>query len=260
MDTSRKALVCLACTAICFTLQGCIEYINIGNANIPTHSVAFWRQKSNYWERFAIQDKEGDITQRFNSCMDPTMDSLSVCSGRGKCKAFSLQSVETPIWFCQCNDGYGDPDCRTVRKSQFRAWFLSLLFGPFGIDELYLGWPVEAAGKMMVTSLSFVLFGLGFKRWAGGVILGPWLFDVVRIGSAPVRSREYRVADDLPRYQFAMFSLFFFTFIAIAMALSSLYYAVIRRRRNADKNLATYGAINWESIDSSNQDIEQDDD
>jgi hypothetical protein len=86
-----------------------------------------------------------------------------------------------PIAFCQCEDGYADPECSTERKSQFKAFLWSLSLGMFGADYFYLGFPIMGLVKMLT------LGGFGF--W--------WLADVVRIASGPVYSSNYRVANDL---------------------------------------------------------------
>merc|ERR1719502_2008136 len=90
--------------------------------------------------------------------------------------------------FCKCYRDWADPECRTKRKSQMVAYFLSVFLGFFGADHFYLG-----------------NFYSGFAKLAtlGGAGIW-WLIDIVRIGSSPVYANEYRLAYDLPHWEYVM--------------------------------------------------------
>jgi len=243
----RQLAFASVAVVLCTTLQGCTTPLVEGYiailGDIKVHSIGYWRAKPEYWPRFQfnkVDPTTGNLKSDavgFNSCMDPDVDGLHVCSGRGKCMPFSMQSV-TSIWFCQCNEGWGDPNCGTERKKQSTAWILSLLVGFLGLDEFYLGWPMEGMAKIMLFVVALCNFGFGNSKFALFILLTPWMFDIVRIGTAPVRAREYVVAGDLPRWAFATFTLFYFAFIAIGIGVTSMYYAIIRKRQIECKMLS----------------------
>jgi len=253
------AAVCAALVALSLTLTGCDlpllnGYVVLGNG-VNTHRVAFWRQKEDYYARFYHSNGRVDAEEReallaegegpskfdFNSCMDPAMDIMSVCSGRGHCMPFD-RDVANPILFCECNPGWGGPECRTHRKSQAIAWTLSIFLGPLGADEMYLGWPIPAVLKLTVTTCAFCILYLGHSIIAGIVLLLiPWLFDVVRIGSTPVRAFTYHCAADLPRWTFVLVTVTFFSFIALALGLKMISQTVGHRRFEANL-VKNYGA------------------
>lgn len=244
------AAVCAALVALSLTLTGCDlpllnGYVVLGNG-VSQHRVPFWRQKTDYFARFAHSsgprdEGEGPSKFDFNSCMDPAMDMMSVCSGRGHCMPFD-RDVANPILFCECNPGWGGPECRTHRKSQTIAWTLSIFLGPFGADEMYLGWPIPAVLKLMVTTCAVCIFFLGHLIVGTVLLLMPWLFDVVRIGSTPVRAFTYHCTADLPRWTFVLVTVTFFSFIALALGLTMISKTVGHRRfeSNLVKN---YGAM-----------------
>lgn len=97
--------------------------------------------------------------------------------------------------FCKCFRDWADPECRTKRKSQMTAFFLSVFVGFFGADRFYL-----------------MEFYSGFAKLAtfGGCGLR-WVYDIVRIGSSPVYANEYRLAYDLPHWFYIMFVVAFFS-------------------------------------------------
>jgi len=72
---------------------------------------------------------------------------------------------------------------------------LSIFFGYLGVDHFYMGLYYSGFAKLAT-------LGLG-GAW--------WIFDVVRIGSAPIYTAEYRLAYDLPHWFFVMFTIAFFT-------------------------------------------------
>lgn len=76
-----------------------------------------------------------------------------------------------------------------------KAYFLSVFLGMFGADHYYLG-----------------SYYSGFAKLAsfGGVGLW-WVYDIVRIGSAPIYADQFRVAYDLPHWFYVLFTVSFFT-------------------------------------------------
>jgi len=208
-------------------------YVTLSNLSVGSHSVPFWRSNTEYFVRFAHRSSGGGLT--FNSCMDPSAE--IVCSGRGSCLPFDPHDVANPVLFCQCHHSWGDPECTTPRKRQSIAWLLSLFMGPFGADEIYLGWALPAVLKILSSTLGIFNITLGFDLSGLCFLLIPWLFDVVRIGSAPVRSAEYGVNPDLPRWAFAFFTLIATAFIAMALVIGSVQTAVLARRRQYEEGL-----------------------
>lgn len=244
-----QAVAAVAAAALVATsLQGCdvphvAGYMIATNFDIKTHKVAEWRTRQNYWDFYSYQDPDTG-EERFNSCMDTTLSVLEVCSGHGICAPFDPSEVEHPVLFCKCADEWGGVECRTKRKRQSIAWFISLLFGPLALDELYLGMQTEALSKLLITIAGCGIAASNFG--AGCALVGAsWLFDVVRIGTGPVLTKTYRVQEDLPRISFAIFTILYFSFLAFLVAVASMYWTVIKRRRHYDQMLSytSYGSV-----------------
>lgn len=224
--------------AAALSLSGCdvprVEgYVEVGDMHIAGHAVPFWRTKQDYFEKFSYMTTPGEV-ENFNSCMDPSVNSLEVCNGRGRCMPFNPRDPQHPIFFCDCDKDWGGPECKGRRKRQSTAWMLSLIGGPLGIDEIYLGWTLVAAIKIVCTGVAAASAGVGAKHIGVTFLLCPWLLDVVRIGSAPVRADEYRVNNDLPNWAFAVFTILHFCFIAVILGVIEVYYTVTHKRFVAD--------------------------
>lgn len=232
---ASRAILVVVLAVVAGSLQGCDVphvqgYVAFGDVQIASHSVPFWRTRMDYFDRFAHVAKGAHgLEKHWNSCMDPAVDQLSVCSGRGHCEPFDSE-VRDPLLFCVCDTDWGGPECQTPRERQSIAWVLSLLFGPFGIDEIYLGWPVPAVCKIMITFFALAVWATGNQNLGIGIILVPWFYDVVRIGSAPVRSSNYHVAPDLPRWAFVILTISFFSFIAFIIGVTMVYNVVTHKR------------------------------
>jgi TM2 domain-containing membrane protein YozV len=201
--------------------------------NLPFHKVPFWRKEKEVYIKYSYKNPSGQ--QKFNSCMDPTMNALNVCNGNGFCKPFDRNDIVNPIFFCRCEPGWTGPECTTKQKSQTIAWLLSLLLGFIGADQFYLGWSFWTLMKALGFFVGFMLSTLGFSRVGILLVLSYWFSDIVHIGSAPVRSFEGKVAADLPRWAFAAFTLLYFAFIGFAMGVCSVYFTVKEKRALADQ-------------------------
>lgn len=241
-----RALLCLLAALAAATLQGCdlplIEgYLPIMSPSVPTHKIGAWRAAVDYYEASSYKSP---ITGQpsFNSCMDPAMNALTVCNGRGVCTPFNKMDVVNPIFFCKCNLGYGGMECEHKQKSQTVAWLLSLFFGWCGADEYYLELPHYSGMKVFLFIFGCALSSLGMGRLGLLIILIYWFFDIVRIGSSPVPGGrpEASLAPDLPKWVFVIFTLMFFAFIGFAMGVCSVYYK-IKHKRRADDHLRFYG-------------------
>jgi len=208
-------------------------YLGIVNVRVPSHSQAFWRGKRDYWSKSAYRDPETKKMD-FNSCMNPNINGLNSCSGHGACMPWDPEDLANPVFFCKCNDHYAGPECAFKRKSQAWAWTLSLFAGPTGADMFYLGWPYYGTWKMMY---SVCAAGLTFANTKIGLpfFFAWWLWDVVRIGSAPVYAHDYRVAPDLPRWAFACFSFLFMSILGYFASVVAIYYVVTDKRRKIDE-------------------------
>jgi TM2 domain-containing membrane protein YozV len=231
--------------AISLSLQGCdlphIEgYVPLFSFDVPFHKIPYWRQSEEVYEKFSYVNKNGE--QKFNSCMDKTMNALNVCNGRGFCEAFDRNDIVNPIFFCRCEPGWTGPECTTKQKSQTVAWLLSLFVGWIGIDQFYLQWKLWGAIKCLGLFVSFMLTAIGFGRVAILLVLSYWFSDIVKIGSAPVRAHDGKVAADLPRWAFAAFTLLYFAFIGFAMGVCSVYFKVKYKRR-MDDHQRYYGSM-----------------
>jgi len=234
-----QPVVAAVLTAIALTLSGCTVphvdgYIDVSAASIATHKVPYWRQQRDYFESSSYKDP---LTQlpAFNSCMDPRLSVLDVCSRRGLCVSFDQNDITHPILFCKCNKDWSGPECNIRRKRQSVAWLLALLLGPTALDEMYLERMDAAVAKLLVTVVGASLGAAGSARLGLLVVLGPWLFDVVRVGMCPVHARDARLSADLPRWAFAMFTLLYFALIAVVLGVVSVHFTVPGRRRHWDQ-------------------------
>jgi TM2 domain-containing membrane protein YozV len=154
---------------------------------IGIHNIGAWRKEQDFTVTDAFVKADGKMI--FNSCSDPTADTLTVCSGRGHCEPWDPNDVAHPVSFCKCEDSYAGPECRTKRKSQVVTFVLSVFGGMFGLDMFYLGFNVVGAIKLLTFG------GLGW--W--------WLTDLVRIGVGSVYTNgQYRTMSDLPFWAFAV--------------------------------------------------------
>jgi hypothetical protein len=154
-----------------------------------------------------------------NSCSDPSINAALKCNGHGQCKDWGDLSVgETPgldrLSFCDCDSYWADPECMTQRKSQLTAFLLSLFLGVFGVDQFYLGWYTYGFFKLIT------LGGCGIA----------YLYDIVKIGSHPVSTRDnYMLSPDLPHYVFALVVISCSLLIGLITAVWSIYKEHIRR-------------------------------
>eukprot|EP00929_Paragymnodinium_shiwhaense_P041573 TRINITY_DN21581_c0_g1_i1.p1 TRINITY_DN21581_c0_g1~~TRINITY_DN21581_c0_g1_i1.p1 ORF type:complete len:533 (-),score=78.91 TRINITY_DN21581_c0_g1_i1:120-1718(-) len=188
--------------------------------HIPSHSVGNWRAESDYLIRYEFIQPGGTPQDgKLNSCSLTYLSAMLKCSGRGICRVWAddghLQNH--PATFCECDRDWADPECRTRRKSQATAYFLSLFLGVLGFDQFYLGY--LSAGFLKL----FTLGGCGI--W--------WAMDVIRIGSAPVSTPTFRVAADFPHWAFVLVTVTY----AMIWGFLIVYWVTItfraRRRRDA---------------------------
>lgn len=191
------ATVCMLAVMTLF-LQGC---------EIPQHSVGNWQTSQNYLVKSAVIDPTTGMS-RLNSC-NINVPGIVQCSGRGYCKPWGYD--QNSLAFCTCAPNYAGAECAFERKSQTKAFLLSLFGGILGLDYFYLGFPGWALAKVCT------LGGCGF--W--------WLFDIVRTGTGPVYAHDYRVAPDLPHIVFMLSTCFIFFVLGI---LGALYFFFLNRQ------------------------------
>jgi len=202
--------------ALAFVLQGC-------DSDVPSHVVGNWRGEKDYIIHFEFVPPEGSAKDaKLNSCSFPHLAQTLQCSGRGICRAWDADDLANPLAFCECDRDWADPECRTLRHSQIKAYLLSLFVGFLGADLFYLGYPILGACKLA----SFG--GLGF--W--------WIIDIVRIGSAPVYADRYRTAADLPHWAFVLTTVTF----ACLVGFTCVGIAALKHRRRKRKDVLTLQA------------------
>jgi TM2 domain-containing membrane protein YozV len=182
------------------------------------HNVGAWRQKPDFSVTDAFVRQDGKMI--FNSCSDPTADTLTVCGGRGHCEPWDRNDVAHPVSFCKCEEWYAGPECRTKRKSQVVTFLLSVFGGIFGLDMFYLGFSVMGAAKLLTLG--------GFGWW--------WLTDIIRIGVGSVYTNgQYRTSNSLPFWAFAVsvVSLCLALGFAIFISLVLKPHVIAKRRAAA---------------------------
>lgn len=206
----------LALLALC--LQGCDP---IG------HATSAWEEKPSYLLNFQFiptkakthMQYEGrpDARTGLSSCDVPDLPKEQQCSGNGICKPWDPNATRfAAMYFCECDRDWADPECRTRRKSQAKAYLLSLFTGYLGFDRFYLGEWFTGIGKLAT------LGGLGF--W--------WLIDIARIGSSPVYADQFRLAADLPHWAYVMGTTLFFALIGFWI------FGVVAASREKKKQMA----------------------
>jgi len=229
------ACIVLFCSV---SLQGCF-------LSVPQHDKPNWISKTNYLVKYEyIPPGESSSAAMLNSC-SPGASGRQVCSGRGQCKLWSGQPL-TPArkqedaatmttFFCDCMAEWADPECKTRRKSQLNAWALSMSLGVFGADHFYLGFIYHGLAKLGVSFLvglisllwwsqiSWYFPVVGFGTW--------WIFDVMRIGCAPVYATDFRVNNDLPHWVFVSTICFLFAAGGLVFSLDS--YVRYRKLKRA---------------------------
>lgn len=160
----------------------------------------------------------GDGGLRFDSCSIPSLDALTVCSGRGVCEAWDPESVDDPLAFCRCDDGWAGPECRDRRKSQATAFWLAVFLGPLGADQFYCGYGIAGLFKLLT--------GGGLGAW--------WLFDIVRLGLAPVQTdRHYKLRGDFPFELFVVVAVFGSLLVGFLLFLRTLLAHVKKKRSDS---------------------------
>jgi len=226
------------------TLMGCdvpkiSGYLAGGGGSgmkIPGHNVPFWRQADDYSVTYAYTHP---VTKQlgFDSCSDPTVSYLHVCGGNGHCAPWepATSTEENPgVFFCKCNQDWADPECRTQRKSQFRAFLLSLLFGYTGADLAYLGFPWYAGYKMLWSLTSLAVLKIMPGKIGLLMFFWYWVYDVVRIGSGSIYAADFRVANDLPQWSFVNITFCFYAMLGFMTAMAPAFRDIRKRRRLAD--------------------------
>jgi len=189
------------------SLQGC-DY------DVPSHKVGNWRTEDDYLIDFQFVPPGGSPRDGLlNSCSLDRLSPTLQCSGRGVCKIWDVDNLQNPTAFCECERDWADPECKTRRKSQAVAFLLSLFFGFLGADHFYLGFKESGVAK---------LFTLG----GGGLW---WVFDFIRIGSAPVPSKHFRLAADLPHWVFVL------TTVSFAMTMGYIIAHAMVMKFRADR-------------------------
>jgi len=196
--------------AMSLLLQGC-------DFDVPTHSVGNWRAETDYLISFEFVPPGMPARNAvLNSCAYPHLSQTVQCGGRGVCRVWDETDLENSAAFCFCDRDWADPECSTKRKSQVVAFSLSVFLGFLGVDQFYLGFPI--AGSLKLCTLG------GFGAW--------WVVDIIRLGSAPVDSVNFKVAADLPHWTFVLCTVCMSTIIGFAVAHAMLVQHRQKRHRD----------------------------
>merc|ERR550514_2628240 len=196
--------------------------------DVPVHRFAGWRVEPDYLVdfQFSLPGKWDPI---LNSCSVYGLVSTEQCSGHGKCQTWDHSDPNSPT-FCKCDREWADPECRTRRKSQLKAFFYSLFLGYLGADRFYLGDYVM--GGVKLASLG------GFGTF--------YLYDLINIGAGQPyatvvqhstfytteHTTTYRLAADLPHYAFVVSTAMWFS--SLGFTLSALSAIVFQRRKRRE--------------------------
>jgi len=218
----KKFLLPMLLLGLSVSLQGC----DLTDA----HVAEGWETKPSYLVSFAVippvmfKDNASDtsgtplnltsVEATLNSCSRDDIPVDQKCNGHGQCLQWNVTSNSSqPLMICKCDRYWADAECRTPRKSQFMAFLLSLCLGFLGFDRFYLGQYYDGFVKLST------LGGLGM--W--------WLYDLVRIGSSPIYTQNYRLAADLPHWIYV--TIVVLAFLAIGYIVFGVLGTYFEKRR-----------------------------
>lgn len=218
-----RQLVAVALAVVSVTLSGCdsdvprVEGYFDGfdlDLNIPTHKIPLWRRAP-------------DDVHRPNSCMDSNLSAMETCSQHGVCVPFNEEDLINPVFFCRCHMDYCGINCERRRMSQTTVFAVSVSpLGIVGFDEYMMGNIHEALAKFLLFFLGIGFYCLRTSELAGILaripMLGPWLYDIVRIGSAPVNTPTCGLSGDLPRWAFTSFTIMAVSFLLTGKVMKVL--------------------------------------
>jgi len=197
-------------------LQGC-------GLIVPRHAVANWEAQESYLVTYSYTLPQSSNIW-LNSCDDPDIPVSLRCNGHGRCvewfEAYSpvmdSNSSLASLNFCECDEAWADPECTTQRKSQVTAFLLSMFFGMFGADQFYLGFMLSGCLKLCSAG------GLGI--W--------WLYDIVRIGSTGVHTKQhFRLATDVHHWAFVLAVICYMGIIGLIVSLWSINHHQLKKAR-----------------------------
>lgn len=244
MVSSRDIATGSLLLLLAVSLQGCVVL------DVPRHSVGYWEQEVPYLQTFQVTGQASLSTPAVvNSCAIQDLEESQRCSGHGLCKEWFGASqlvgnqTQRSLSFCSCDTYWAGPECSTLRKSQYTAYFLSIFFGFVGADQFYLGWWALGVLKAITLGLlggwvirdmlgSFVSYETQYfivfewERFKAAVlcVVLPWyVFDIVNIGSTEVYTADrFSVAHDLPYYAFVISLVGLMGFHGFTMSIWSI--------------------------------------
>lgn len=231
MPPPRVLLSGAVCAVVAVSLQGCAM-------DIPRHRLGNWRAKDNYLQSYQYVPPGATTSQaRLNSCsLARNTPASLVCNGHGKCASWYEPSTDVTsvaatattnqtlpvtlprrtLSFCECDIEWGDPECRTQRKSQQTAFMLSIFLGPLGVDQFYLGFNWYGFFKLITLG--------GFGLW--------YMYDIVRIGSTAVlTSQSFRVANNVSHGAFVLTIIAVTCFFGFLVSFISINNERVRKAR-----------------------------
>jgi len=207
----RRLMMAGSLVVIAMSLQGC-DY------DVPIHHVGNWRGQPDYLIKYEFIPPGGSPkSASLNSCSMSRLSQTLQCNGRGVCRMWDPSNLNNDMAFCECDTYFADPECSTRRRSQLVAYLLSMFTGYLGLDMFYLGFPSLGVAKLFT-------FG-GFGVW--------WIYDIIRIGSAPVYASTFRTADDLPHFAFVLTTVLFAIILGFAIAYQTTVTFRAQKRKEA---------------------------
>ncbi|CAE8641228.1 unnamed protein product, partial [Polarella glacialis] len=142
--------------------------------------------------------------------------------------------VQHSAFFCKCDSGWADPECRTKRKSQITTYGLTIFAGFLGADLFYLGYFWTGLFKLVITLCAAGLWSCfsGSALILGAPSIAWWMYDIIRVGAAPVYASDYRVNTDLPHWVFMLSVMLIFGTAGFLYSLES--YVLFRKKKRAE--------------------------
>ncbi|CAD7956442.1 unnamed protein product [Amoebophrya sp. A120] len=182
-----------------------------------SHTLAKWRTKPDFTLELQAAKDPTTSALGLSSCNNANIPDAFKCGKRGVCVPFDpVDASPQAFMVCKCDPEYAGLECKTERKSQLTAYFLSVFFGMFGVDRFYIN-------EYLIGIFKLLSFG-GLGVW--------WIHDVVWIGTGNIYAESYRLAkstasDIVP----VVLTPLFFIFVGVYYGVKHLKAHTVRKRQ-----------------------------